>query len=167
MYPLMLIYYKKTIWYFMKNRILWTNYKIYAAICGMLIGTLVYNIVDVDFSFALIDNIHSENFLNSYIFFFLQNIKYTGLVILLSLLRQNKKVLFIIILIQAYLISGSITICVILKKTFLLTGVIEGIVKIFIANIYLDSDKRAKKIIFLLAALFVGTVIENFFVFYF
>ena len=66
----------------MKSRLLWTNYKIYAVIIGMLVGTLVYNIIGVDFSFALIDNIHSENFGESYIFFLLQNIKYFIIIML-------------------------------------------------------------------------------------
>ncbi|MFQ9115790.1 hypothetical protein [uncultured Eubacterium sp.] len=150
----------------MKSRLLWTNYKIYAVIFGMLVGTLVYNIVGVDFSFALIDNIHSENFGESYIFFLLQNIKYFIIVMLLSLLRQNKKVLFVILGIQAYIASGAITLCIVLKKTFLITGAVGGIVKGIVADIYLDGQAGIKRILFLLMSIFIGTLIENFFAFY-
>ena len=150
----------------MKSRLLWTNYKIYAVIIGMLVGTLVYNIIGVDFSFALIDNIHSENFGESYIFFLLQNIKYFIIIMLLSLLKQNKKVLFVILCIQAYIAPGAITLCIVLKKTFLITGAVGGIVKGIVADIYLDGQAGIKRILFLLMSIFIGTLIENFFAFY-
>ena len=150
----------------MKSRLLWTNYKIYAVIIGMLVGTLVYNIIGVDFSFALIDNIHSENFGESYIFFLLQNIKYFIIIMLLSLLKQNKKVLFVILCIQAYIASGAITLCIVLKKTFLITGAVGGLVKGIVADIYLDGQAGIKRILFLLMSIFIGTLIENFFAFY-
>ena len=148
----------------MKSRLLWTNYKIYAVIIGMLVGTLVYNIIGVDFSFALIDNIHSENFGESYIFFLLQNIKYFIIIMLLSLLKQNKKVLFVILCI--HIASGAITLCIVLKKTFLITGAVGGIVKGIVADIYLDGQAGIKRILFLLMSIFIGTLIENFFAFY-
>lgn len=35
----------------MKNKLMWTNYKIYAFILGIVIGTIIYNALGIDFFF--------------------------------------------------------------------------------------------------------------------
>ena len=50
----------------MKFKTLWTNYKIYGIIIGIVLGTIVYNMISIDFSFYNIESIRNTDFLDTY-----------------------------------------------------------------------------------------------------
>lgn len=150
----------------MKIKNIWTNYKIYAFILGIITGTVVYNLLGVDFSFANILKVKGTKFINSFMYFGMINLKFWIVVLALSFLKLKDQILFIIIFIEAFLLSGFISISITIESMVLFYEVPIVIFKIVCALLLFNERKP----IFykFISALFLvaGTVLENIFFVY-
>jgi hypothetical protein len=147
----------------MKTKSVWTNYKIYAFILGIITGTIVYNLLGIDFSFCSIEKITGLGFRDSLLYLLMINARFGILVLVLSFFRIKNKIIFFIIFIESFLMAGFITISILSGSPVLLYEIPMVVFKIICAIVMFQDKKRALCRILAFIILFVGTVLENIF----
>ena len=151
----------------MKLKAIWTNYKIYAFIMGIVAGTIVYNLLCVDFSFSMYEKIQIHNFWKSYAFFLVKNLKFFIIALVISFFEIRYNALAVIIFYQSFVLAGLIT-TMILSGNYICIYALPAIfIKIASAIFLFDISKPVlNKIISIIIILF-GTIFQNFFIIYF
>ena len=141
------------------------NYKIYAFILGIITGTLVYNLLGVDFSFDNNVNIKFNNFFDGVIYVFLGNVKFWLGIFILSFFRIKDKIAPVIIFCFSFLFAGIITIFVNSHNMLLVATAIDTMSKI-IGTVYMcdDNKKNVGRLISFLI-LIMSSLLQNFFIF--
>lgn len=147
----------------MKSKSIWTNYKIYAFILGIIIGTVVYNLLGMDFSFAKIHRIKGMDFLDSFLYLSMINLRFLIFVFIISFLKFKDKILAIIIFIESFLLSGFITIAIITKSTILLYETPITISKILCSLFMINENKQFFYKLVAVLILVVGIILGNIF----
>lgn len=148
----------------MNFKAIWTNYKIYAFFLGVILGTLIYNFLGIDFSFENVQRVELINYFDSYIYILSHNLRFWVLIFVLSFFRMKDKILLLIIFYYSFLIAGIITVSLNSHTTLLIHGSIIAMVKIFGAVFMFDDTKRVRGRIISFAMLIVGSFLEIFFV---
>ena len=145
----------------MNSKAIWTNYKIYAFILGIILGTIIYNLLGIDFSFDNISKIQFQNEIDSFIYILLHNLKFWIAVFILSFFRFKDKIVLLIIFYYSFIIAGIITVSINSQTLLLLHGCVESIAKILGLILMCDDTKKTKGRILSFVILFIGTFLEN------
>lgn len=151
----------------MKFKDIWTNYKIYAFIFGIVFGTLVYNLLGVDFSYSMYDKIHINNFWNSYVYFLLNNLKFLIVIFVISFFEIKRKILPVIIFYQAFVLSGLITTMILSGSRLCIYSMPAVIINIIAAIFMFNDSKPIINRTISVGIVVLGTLLENFFIIYF
>lgn len=149
----------------MKIKSIWTNYKIYAVIIGLLMGTLVYNLIGIDFYYCRTDNIHNIKFGKMIIYLIISGIKFWIIILGISFLKYKRIVLFLIILVDSFFIAGCISISIIIKNIIYLYEVPNYVSKMFCSILLFKENKKIKDIILSILAILSGSFISSLMVF--
>ena len=126
----------------MNIKALWTNYKIYGIIIGIVLGTIVYNMISIDFSFSNIHNIKNIDFLDSYVFFAINFLKFYILIFLISFFRVKEKVYAFLLAIESFKMAGSIVILIRMHNIMCATGIVESLFKIAAIFFMIKNEKK-------------------------
>lgn len=151
----------------MKFKTIWTNYKIYAFILGIVAGTLVYNLIGVDFSFSMYKQIAISDFWKSFLYFLTCNARFLIIVFVVSFFEIRQKILPFIIFYQAFILAGLITIMISTKSYICIYAVPSVFIKIAATIFMFDNGKTVINRITGSLILIIGAALENFFIFYF
>lgn len=148
----------------MKNKLMWTNYKIYAFILGIVIGTIIYNALGIDFSFSMIKKIRVNDFKSSFFYLMADNLRFWVVVFIISFLKIRNKAEGIIIFFQAFIMAGMISLSIISNNMILLYGVPASISKIFATVLMCDNKRPVLYRVLSLIIMLVSSMAENFFI---
>lgn len=151
----------------MEFKNIWTNYKIYAFILGIITGTIVYNLLGMDFSFSMITGIAGTNFLDSFLYLSMINLRFWVIMLILSFFKIKNKIIVFIIFTQSFLLSGYITIAILNKSYILLYEIFIIIFKILCVIFMFNEKKPVLYRVLSLIILILGTGLENIFFVYF
>lgn len=151
----------------MKFKAIWTNYKIYAFILGIVAGTLVYNVLGIDFSFSMYEKIRINNIWKSYMYFLTCNLKFFVIILAISFFDIKQKILLIIIFCQSFVLSGLITIMILSGSGICIYAIPSVFIKIAASIFMFDDSKPIINRLISTGIVLVGTMLENFFIIYF
>ena len=147
----------------MKIKTIWTNYKIYAFIMGIVTGTMVYNALGMDFSFSMIHQIIVEDYWDTYYYLIMLNLRFWILVFCISFFTVKDKVILLIIFMESFVTAGMISMSIQSKNMLLLYGVPMAITKMLSAILMFDGKRPIINRVLSVVILIVGTALENFF----
>ena len=150
----------------MKFKALWTNYKIYGIIIGIVLGTIVYNIISIDFSYLEIDSVKTFDFIDSYIFLLISCLRFYILTLIVSLTKIRDKIYAILLGMESFKLSGAVVVFVKSHNIICFSGIIDSLLKIIILYIFLKNDKPLLNKIFAFIVMVLGTLAENFLIFF-
>jgi len=136
------------------------NFKIYTFLLGIIVGTIVFNVISVDFSFEDIYNIKINNFIGNFIFVILYLIKY---IIFYSILMIV--VAAFLLFAQGLYFSGLITIIVYTQNYICICGIIILITKIAIILTLFNEMQLRKKVLYVFVTVIMGGFLENILIF--
>lgn len=148
----------------MKLKTLWTNYKIYGIIIGIVLGTILYNIIPIDFSFLNINSVKYTNMGDAYIFYLIIFLKFYALILLISFFKIKEIMYTILLGIESFKLAGSIAILVRSHSLLCVGSMIEFLFKIIIICFFVKNDRPVLDKIVALFLLFLGSGIEIFFI---
>lgn len=151
----------------MKFKAIWTNYKIYAFILGIVAGTIVYNLLGIDFSFSMYEKIQINSMWKSYVYFLIINLKFLVIVFGISFFEIKRKILPIIIFYQAFVLSGLITTMILSGSEICVYAITSVFIKIGAAIFMFNDSKPIINKLISVGVVLVGTLLENFLIFYF
>ena len=140
------------------------NYKLYAFIMGIIIGTAVYNILGTGYSFSMFSQVKTYDFWNTYIYLFVINLRFWIFAFVISFFKFKNKILVLIIFVQAFVMSGMITMAILSKNMILLYGVPMTVMKIISSVLLFDERKPIVNKILSVVIFIIGTAIENIFI---
>lgn len=151
----------------MKFKAIWTNYKIYAFILGIVAGTLVYNLIGVDFSFSMYRKIDVTNVWRSFAYLFISNLKFFLIILIVSFFDIKRKILPIIIFYQAFTLSGIITTMILSESRICIYAIPAVFIKLASSMFMFEESKPILNRVISCAIIIFGTIVENFFIIYF
>ena len=147
----------------MKTKTIWTNYKIYAFIIGIVTGTMVYNALGMDFSFSMMKRITVGDYWEAYCYLMMINLRFWILVFFISFFTVKDKIILLIIFIESFVAAGMISMSILSKNVLLLYGVPMAILKMLSAILMFDGKRPIINRALSIVILFIGTALENFF----
>ena len=121
------------------------NLKIYTFLLGIIVGTIVFNVISVDFSFEDIYNIKINDFIGNFIFVILYLIKYIIFYSILMIIKEKNVVAAFLLFAQGLYFSGLITIIVYTQNYICICGIIILITKIAIILTLFSEIQLRKK----------------------
>ena len=138
--------------------------KIYAFIIGIVIGTLVYNLIGIDFSFFAIKRVIIHDFFKGYAYLLQNNIRFFMMIFILSFIKRKNEISLIFIFYQAFVIAGSIVVSIKTKNVLFLYTVPVAFTKILaVCFIFRDRKELMGHFIGMIVIL-IGVLLENFFI---
>lgn len=146
----------------MNFKTLWTNYKIYGVIIGIVLGTIVYNMISMDFSFSHIENIGNIDFFNTYIYLLMRFLKFYVFILLMSFLKIKQKIYAVLLTIESFKLAGSIVILIRLHNMIHFGSVIEALLKILVVYFFIKTERPVLNKVFAFAILLLGIFAEIF-----
>lgn len=146
----------------MNMKVLWTNYKIYGIIIGIVLGTITYNIITIDFSFSHIYSVENVNFLDSYVFLVINFLKFYMFILVLCFFRGKEKIYSVLLGIEAFNLSGGIVIFIRLHNMLCCSSIIEPLLKIVVLYLFLKNERKVLNKFLALGIIFLGNLAENF-----
>lgn len=159
-----LIYlYKPMLGYVMKVKSIWTNYKIYAFLFGIITGAVVYNLLGIDFSFTKINRIKGIDFWECFLYLVMINLKFWLLIFVLSFLKIKDKIVLFIIYIESFLLSGFIVIAIGMGNYVLLSEILMTVFKLLSTLFMFRQKQPVLYRMISLVILIMGTLLENIF----
>ena len=147
----------------MKVKSIWTNYKIYAFLLGIITGAVVYNLPGMDFSFTKINRIKGIDFWDSFLYLVMINLRYWLCIFVLSFLKIKSKIILLVIYVESFLLSGFIVITIGGGSNVLLSEIPLILFKILCALLMFSEKRPVLYRIVSLSILLMGTILENIF----
>lgn len=145
----------------MNFKVLWTNYKIYGIIIGIVLGTLVYNMISLDFSFSCNQNIKIVDFVDSLIYILMSFLRFYVFVFIISFFRIKEKVYAVLLGLESFKLAGNIVILIKLHNILYISSAIEPIFKIAVLLFFMKNEKVIFHKLLALLMLFAGALVEN------
>ena len=145
----------------MNFKVLWTNYKIYGIIIGIVLGTLVYNMISLDFSFSCNQNIKIVDFVDSLIYILMSFLRFYVFVFIISFFRIKEKVYAVLLGLESFKLAGNIVILIKLHNILYISSAIEPIFKIAVLLFFMKNEKVIFHKLLALLVLFAGALVEN------
>lgn len=150
----------------MNFKVLWTNYKIYGIIIGIVLGTLVYNMLSIDFSFSCNQNIKIVDFVDSLFYILMNFIRFYAFILIISFFRIKEKVYAVLLGIESFKLAGNIVILIKLHNILYISSAIEPVFKIAVLLFFMKKEKvifhKFLALFILLAGAFVENILINF-----
>lgn len=150
----------------MNFKVLWTNYKIYGIIIGIVLGTLVYNMLSIDFSFSCNPNIKIVDFVDSLFYILMNFIRFYAFILIISFFRIKEKVYAVLLGIESFKLSGNIVILIKLHNILYISSAIEPVFKIAVLLFFMKKEKvifhKFLALFIVLAGAFVENILINF-----
>lgn len=150
----------------MNFKVLWTNYKIYGIIIGIVLGTLVYNMLSIDFSFSCNQNIKIVDFVDSLFYILMNFIRFYAFILIISFFRIKEKVYAVLLGIESFKLAGNIVILIKLHNILYISSAIEPVFKIVVLLFFMKKEKvifhKFLALFILLAGAFVENILINF-----
>lgn len=150
----------------MNFKVLWTNYKIYGIIIGIVLGTLVYNMLSIDFSFSCNQNIKIVDFVDSLFYILINFIRFYVFILIISFFRIKEKVYAVLLGIESFKLAGNIVILIKLHNILYISSAIEPVFKIAVLLFFMKKEKvifhKFLALFILLAGAFVENILINF-----
>ena len=137
------------------------NFKIYTFLLGIIVGTIVFNVISVDFSFEDIYNIKINDFIENFIFVILYLMKYS----ILMIIKEKNVVVAFLLFAQGLYFSGLITIIVYTQNYICICGIIILITKIAIILTLFNEMQLRKKVLYVFVTVIIGGFLENILIF--
>ena len=141
------------------------NLKIYTFLLGIIVGTIVFNVISVDFSFEDIYNIKINDFIGNFIFVILYLIKYIIFYSILMIIKEKNVVAAFLLFAQGLYFSGLITIIVYTQNYICICGIIILITKIAIILTLFSEIQLRKKVLYVFVIVIMGGFLENILIF--
>ena len=133
------------------------NFKIYTFLLGIIVGTIVFNVISVDFSFEDIYNIKINNFIENFIYIIFYSI--------LMIIKEKNVVAAFLLFAQGLYFSGLITIIVYTQNYICICGIIILITKIAIILTLFNEMQLRKKVLYVFVTVIMGGFLENILIF--
>lgn len=150
----------------MKFKSLWTNYKIYGIIIGIVLGTIIYNIISIDFSFSNTYSVRVSNFFESYIYLLVNFLRFYIFILLMSFVKIKEKIYAVLLGIESFKLAGGIVVFVRLHNMLCLSSVIDSLLKIIIVYFFIKNEKPILNKFFAFGIMILGIFAENFLIFF-
>lgn len=150
----------------MKFKTLWTNYKIYGIIIGIVLGAIIYNMISIDFTFSQIYSIKTIDFFESYIFLLINFLKFFIFILLVSFIRIKEKIYAVLLGIESFKLSGSIVIFIRLHNMMCFSSMIEPFIKIIMVYFFMKNEKQVLNKFLAFGIMILGILAENFLIFF-
>lgn len=149
--------------YWMEIKTPGINSKICSFILGIIVGTIVYNLLNVQYSFTNINRISGINYLDSFLYLLMINLRYLAVIFVLSFFKSKDRIILFIIFIESFLLAGNIVIMILTGSYVLLYEIPANIFKIICALFMFSKKNPIVYRIFSLIILIVATALENLF----
>lgn len=137
--------------------------KIYIYVIGVVIGSILYNYIDMDFSLYA-NKIVVIDFVTFFVFQIIEGIKFFLLVYFISFFDKRKIFLIIADFIFSLMIGGTITTFIKYGNSHIFASAIEYIFRILICEIVYKENRNIKKLLISLITIIVSALIQNFFI---
>lgn len=150
----------------MNFKTLWTNYKIYGVMIGIVLGTIVYNMISMDFSFSQIESIQNIDFWNTYVYLLMRMMRFYICILLISFLKIREKIYAVLLAVESFQLAGSIVILIRMHNMMHFSSVAEALLKIVLIYFFIKNQRPVLNKIFALVILFLGVLAENFLIYF-
>lgn len=150
----------------MNFKALWTNYKIYGVMIGIVLGTIVYNMISMDFSFSQIESIQNIDFWNTYVYLLMRMMRFYICILLISFLKIREKIYAVLLAMESFQLAGSIVILIRMHNMMHFSSVTEALLKIVLIYFFIKNQRLVLNKIFALVILFLGVLVENFLIYF-
>lgn len=146
----------------MNFKALWTNYKIYGVMIGIVLGTIVYNMISMDFSFSQIESIEHIDFWNTYVYLLMRMMRFYVCILLISFLKIREKIYAVLLGVESFQLAGSIVILIRLHSMIHFSSVAEALLKIVLIYFFIKNHRPVLNKIFALIIMLLGILAEIF-----
>lgn len=146
----------------MNFKTLWTNYKIYGVMIGIVLGTIVYNMISMDFSFSQIESIQNIDFWNTYVYLLMRMMRFYVCILLISFLKIREKIYAVLLGVESFQLAGSIVILIRLHSMIHFSSVAEALLKIVLIYFFIKNHRPVLNKIFALIIMLLGILAEIF-----
>ncbi len=146
----------------MNFKTLWTNYKIYGVMIGIVLGTIVYNMISMDFSFSQIESIQNIDFWNTYVYLLMRMMRFYICILLISFLKIREKIYAVLLGVESFQLAGSIVILIRLHSMIHFSSVAEALLKIVLIYFFIKNHRPVLNKIFALIIMLLGILAEIF-----
>lgn len=147
----------------MRIKTVGTNIKIYAFILGIVTGTIIYNFLNIEYAFSNIKSIAGINFLDSFMFLLMKNLRFLIVAFILSLFKAKDKIVVFIIFGESFLLAGNIVVMILNSAYVLMYDIPIIAVKIICAMLMFNEKRPLLYRMFSVIILITATVLENLF----
>lgn len=143
-----------------------TNYKIYGIIIGVILATVIYNIMPMDFYFDFKIIEKNPDFIESLIYVLSLNLKTTIIIIFITFIRKKDICLNIFLGWHSFKLTANLVIIIKTISLNYISGILENLFFIVLILLLMRNENVKQNIIIGLAYVLVATFLENIILFF-
>ena len=143
-----------------------TNYKIYGIIIGVILATVIYNIIPMDFYFDFKIIEKNPDFIESLIYVLTLNLKTTIIIIFITFIRKKDICLTIFLGWHSFKLTANLVIIIKTVSLNYISGILENLFFIVLILLLMRNENVKQNIIIGLAYVLVATFLENIILFF-
>ena len=143
-----------------------TNYKIYGIIIGVILATVIYNVMPMDFYFDFKIIEKNPDFIDSLIYVLTLNLKTTIIIILITFIRKKDICLTIFLGWYSFKLTANLVIIIKTISLNYISGILENLFFIVLILLLMRNENVKQNIIMGLTYVLVATFFENIILFF-
>lgn len=143
-----------------------TNYKIYGIIIGVILATVIYNVMPMDFYFDFKIIEKNPDFIDSLIYVLTLNLKTTIIIILITFIRKKDICLTIFLGWYSFKLTANFVIIIKTISLNYISGILENLFFIVLILLLMRNENVKQNIIMGLTYVLVATFFENIILFF-
>ncbi len=143
-----------------------TNYKIYGIIIGVILATVIYNVMPMDFYFDFKIIEKNPDFIDSLIYVLTLNLKTTIIIILITFIRKKDICLTIFLGWYSFKLTANFVIIIKTISLNYISGILENLFFIVLILLLMRNENVKQNIIMCLTYVLVATFFENIILFF-
>ena len=143
-----------------------TNYKIYGIIIGVILATVIYNAMPMDFYFDFKIIEKNPDFIDSLIYVLTLNLKTTIIIILITFIRKKDICLTIFLGWYSFKLTANFVIIIKTISLNYISGILENLFFIVLILLLMRNENVKQNIIMGLTYVLVATFFENIILFF-
>lgn len=143
-----------------------TNYKIYGIIIGVILATVIYNVMPMDFYFDFKIIEKNPDFIDSLIYVLTLNLKTTIIIILITFIRKKDICLTIFLGWHSFKLTANLVIIIKTISLNYISGILENLFFIVLILLLMRNENVKQNIIMGLTYVLVATFFENIILFF-
>lgn len=143
-----------------------TNYKIYGIIIGVILATVIYNVMPMDFYFDFKIIEKNSDFIDSLIYVLTLNLKTTIIIILITFIRKKDICLTIFLGWYSFKLTANLVIIIKTISLNYISGILENLFFIVLILLLMRNENVKQNIIMGLTYVLVATFFENIILFF-